>query len=84
MVLHPSALLVMLVAWVHGCIGLGLWLRIKPSLRAAMPWLLAAAVLVPTLAMLGLFSAIVLWTYVPKRRALHEENARIPLNDDYR
>ena len=44
-----------LIAWVHGCIGLYFWLRIKASFARAAPWLLAAAVLVPTLAMLGLY-----------------------------
>ena len=47
--------LVMLVAWTHGCIGLYVWLRIKPMARKAMPWLLAVAVLVPTLALLGFY-----------------------------
>ncbi|AVT75616.1 adenylate cyclase [Rhodopseudomonas palustris] len=46
---------VMLIAWTHGCIGLYVWLRIKPAFRRAMPWLLAAAVLVPTLALLGFY-----------------------------
>ncbi|PZA13456.1 adenylate/guanylate cyclase domain-containing protein [Rhodopseudomonas palustris] len=46
---------VMLIAWTHGCIGLYLWLRIKPAFRRAMPWLLAAAVLIPTLAVLGFY-----------------------------
>ncbi|MBI5128833.1 MAG: 2Fe-2S iron-sulfur cluster binding domain-containing protein [Rhodopseudomonas palustris] len=47
--------LVMLVAWTHGCIGLYIWLRIKPLARRAMPWLLALAVLIPTLALLGFY-----------------------------
>lgn len=44
-----------LIAWVHGCIGLYFWLRIKPFFPRAAPWLLAIAVLLPTLAMLGLY-----------------------------
>lgn len=44
-----------LVAWTHGCIGLYFWLRLKPWFRRAAPWLLAAAVLLPTLALLGIF-----------------------------
>jgi adenylate cyclase len=47
--------LVILIAWVHGCIGLYFWLRMKRWFRRTAPWLLAAAVLVPTLAMLGLY-----------------------------
>src|SRR6059058_2124016 len=46
---------VMIVAWVHGCIGLYFWLRMKAFYQRAAPFLLAAAVLVPTLAMLGLY-----------------------------
>ena len=43
------------VAWIHGCIGLHFWLRMKAFYRRAAPFLLAAAVLIPTLAMLGLY-----------------------------
>jgi adenylate cyclase len=46
---------VVLVAWTHGCIGLYFWLRMKRWFRRAAPWLLAAAVLLPTLALLGIF-----------------------------
>jgi adenylate cyclase len=46
---------VMTIAWVHGCIGLYLWLRMKAFFKRAAPFLLAAAVLVPTLAMLGFY-----------------------------
>ena len=46
---------VLLIAWIHGCIGLYFWLRMKAFYRRAAPLLLAAAVLVPTLAMLGLY-----------------------------
>ncbi len=42
------------VAWVHGCIGLYFWLRLKPFFARAGPYLLAAATLIPTLALLGL------------------------------
>jgi adenylate cyclase len=48
---------VMIIAWVHGCIGLYFWLRMKAFYQRAAPFLLAAAVLVPTLAMLGLYQA---------------------------
>src|SRR5205814_142765 len=46
---------VITVAWVHGCIGLHFWLRMKAFYRIAASFLLAVAVLVPTLAMLGLY-----------------------------
>lgn len=46
---------VLLVAWTHGCIGLYFWLRMKAFYKRAAPFLLAAAVLIPTMAMLGLY-----------------------------
>jgi adenylate cyclase len=46
---------VMVVAWVHGSIGLYFWLRMKAFYRWAAPFLLAAAVLIPTLAFLGVY-----------------------------
>jgi adenylate cyclase len=48
---------VMIVAWVHGCIGLHFWLRMKSSYGRVAPLLLAFAVLIPTLAMLGFYQA---------------------------
>lgn len=48
---------VMIIAWIHGCIGLYFWLRMKAFYRRAAPFLLAAAVLIPTLALLGLYQA---------------------------
>jgi adenylate cyclase len=50
-------LAVLVIAWVHGSIGLYFWLRMKALFKRAAPFLLAAAVLVPTLAMLGLYQA---------------------------
>lgn len=50
-----TMLAVLVVAWVHGCIGLFFWLRLRPFFRRAAPFLLAAAVLIPTLAMLGIY-----------------------------
>ena len=46
---------VLVIAWIHGCIGLYFWLRMKAFFKRAAPFLLAAAVLVPTLALLGLY-----------------------------
>jgi adenylate cyclase len=45
----------LVVSWIHGCIGLYFWLRMKAFFRYAAPFLLAAAVLVPTLALLGIY-----------------------------
>jgi adenylate cyclase len=41
------------VAWIHACIGLYFWLRLKPFFKWASPILLAIAVLLPPLAMIG-------------------------------
>ena len=46
---------VLVIAWVHGSIGLYFWLRMKAFFKRAAPFLLAAAVLVPTLALLGFY-----------------------------
>jgi adenylate cyclase len=41
------------VAWTHACIGLYFWLRMKSFFDWAAPYLLAVAILLPTLAMVG-------------------------------
>src|SRR2546423_1257073 len=41
------------IAWAHACIGLYFWLRLKPFFKWAGPILLAIAVLLPPLAMIG-------------------------------
>ncbi|WP_454634231.1 adenylate/guanylate cyclase domain-containing protein [Bradyrhizobium cenepequi] len=48
-------LAVLVIAWVHGCIGLYFWLRLRSFFKRAAPFLLAAAVLIPTLAILGIY-----------------------------
>jgi adenylate cyclase len=48
-------LCVLVIAWIHGCIGLYFWLRMKAFFKSAAPFLLAAAVLVPALALLGVY-----------------------------
>src|SRR5580692_8429488 len=45
----------LVISWIHGCIGLYFWLRLKTFFRRAAPFLLSAAVLVPTLALLGIY-----------------------------
>ncbi|PPQ16861.1 adenylate/guanylate cyclase domain-containing protein [Bradyrhizobium sp. AC87j1] len=47
--------ILLLIAWVHGCIGIYFWLRLKPFFARAAPYLLAAAVLIPTLSLLGIY-----------------------------
>jgi adenylate cyclase len=44
-----------LVAWIHGCIGLYFWLRLKSFFRRVAPVLLGLVVLLPALALLGFY-----------------------------
>jgi len=46
-----------LVTWIHGCIGLTYWLRLKAWFPAARPALFTAALLIPTLSLLGFAEA---------------------------
>ncbi len=48
---QQSALL--LLVWVHGCVGLHFWLRLSPTYRRIAPYLMAVAVIVPTLGLAG-------------------------------
>jgi adenylate cyclase len=43
----------LLIAWVHGCIGLHYWLRLRRWYLERAPWFLVAAVLIPVLGLLG-------------------------------
>jgi adenylate cyclase len=45
--------LLLLVVWLHGCIGVHFWLRLKPWYQTVKPLLLAVAVLLPALALVG-------------------------------
>jgi adenylate cyclase len=49
--------LVLVIAWLHGCIGLHFWLRLRAWYSRAVPWLYALAVLVPVCALLGFAQA---------------------------
>jgi adenylate cyclase len=45
--------LAVLAAWIHGCIGLYFWSRLKPWFPRWRPYAFAAALLVPVLGLLG-------------------------------
>ena len=45
-----------IISWLHACIGIHLWLRFKPRYNNLRWWLFAAALLMPTLALLGVWS----------------------------
>ena len=46
-------LMLLVVAWLHGCYGVWFWLRLKPRFRAWRSVLPSIAVLLPVLALLG-------------------------------
>ena len=48
---------VLIVAWLHGCMGLHFWLRTKPWYPALVPYLYGVALLLPVLALLGFAKA---------------------------
>jgi adenylate cyclase len=47
-----------LIVWIHGCIGLHFWLRLRPWYRRFFPLFYGAALLVPTLALCGVAVAL--------------------------
>ena len=50
----PRQTVLLLLVWVHGCMGLHYWLRILPGYARVAPVLLALAVLLPFAALTGL------------------------------
>ncbi|HUT49211.1 MAG TPA: adenylate/guanylate cyclase domain-containing protein [Alphaproteobacteria bacterium] len=55
--LGVQQIVLLALAWVHGCIGLHFWLRLKKWYPAAQMWLFAAALLIPTFAIFGFWHA---------------------------
>ena len=57
--LHPSSALIqsvlLIVAWVHGCMGIHFWLSLKPWYPRVRWPLYSAALLLPILSLLGFF-----------------------------
>ncbi len=47
----------LVLVWIHGCIGMHFWLRLKPGYTAWKAPLLACAIIVPTLGLLGFIDA---------------------------
>jgi adenylate cyclase len=47
--------ILLLIVWLHGCLGVHFWLRLKPFYPRVKEPLFAAAVLLPTLALLGYY-----------------------------
>jgi adenylate cyclase len=63
--------------WLHLCFGIHFWLRIRPWYPRAQPWLFAAAVLVPALALAGFVSAGAHATPPPPQPISREDFARL-------
>jgi adenylate cyclase len=49
--------LLVIVAWVHGCIGLHFWLRLRPWYSRVVPIFFSVGLLLPVLALLGFAEA---------------------------
>ena len=45
--------IVLLIAWIHGCMGMHFWLRLKPWYGDVRPFAFAYALLLPTVSLLG-------------------------------
>jgi adenylate cyclase len=55
--LGVQQVLLLMLAWLHGCIGLHFWLRLQPWYSRLVPVLFGLALLVPVLALLGFTQA---------------------------
>ena len=51
LMIYVAALLI--IAWVHGAIGMHMWLRLTSWWQRWVPWLIGVAVILPVLALLG-------------------------------
>lgn len=49
--------LLLLTVWIHGCIGIHMWLRYRPNYARWRFWLLGIALAIPILAVLGINNA---------------------------
>ena len=47
----------LVVAWLHGCMGVHFWLRLKPWYRGCSPYLFAFAIILPVTAVFGFVAA---------------------------
>ena len=69
--------LLLLVVWVHGCLGLHFWLRGKAWWRSALPTLIGLATLVPAFALAGFLvegrRVRALWADPDERAAMTEQ-----------
>ena len=45
--------LALVIAWIHGCLGIHFWLRLKPGYDKAFPWLYSFALILPIISLSG-------------------------------
>lgn len=74
LILGINQALVLVIAWVHGCIGVFLWLRLKRFFARWALVLLSAAVLIPTLALLGDYQGGRVVMELAQQKAWHDAN----------
>lgn len=48
-----NQIVLLLIVWLHGCVGVHFWLRGQAWWRAAQPWMIALSVLIPAFALAG-------------------------------
>ena len=53
----PRQFVLMLAVWIHGCIGLHMYLRLRGWYRRRLAWFASAAILIPFLGILGINNA---------------------------
>jgi len=74
--------LALVLAWVHGCLGIHFWLRLKPWYGRTVPYLYTIAILVPVLSLLGFVNGArevaELWESAEFRRQFAEDVGLVP------
>ncbi|MGV6805738.1 MAG: adenylate/guanylate cyclase domain-containing protein [Ruegeria sp.] len=78
--------LLMLVVWVHGCIGLHMWLRLTRWWNTAVPYLIGLAVFIPSFALAGLLTeGRRIWTDFadPNLREQYLDHYNWPSSDEF-
>ena len=74
----PRQFTLLLVVWIHGCIGLRSWLRSAAWYHRALPIAASIATLVPVLAILGVINAGLDLREAVQNGALHAASAAAP------
>ena len=65
--------MLLLMVWIHGCMGIHYWLRLSPAYRAAAPVLLFLAIVVPVAALAGfMISGRTIAAHIENKEALEQ------------